>query len=288
MKEKYTMNLNIDDLLAFIYYARLNKIKLTKRDLFAVCFTKSFSEIKLFLRTLEECGVKIGVTSYEHIIPLIDNIEDCRSVLNYLIEISTKDKTALNSCYRQLVLLSNSQGDVNKIFEETKELGLQLNEVWREKWKDKASLNSGFVDVRTMYLHHHVEDFIQKYQEYYNQVLNFDIPNLKSKIANMDADTKHSPKIIKSYLRNKYVKQFAREVSMGNCQLCESRAPFEDSFGTPFLEVHHIEWLSRGGKDDIENVIALCPNCHRKMHIVDQEEDVTKLKRRAIELALVE
>ena len=281
-------NLNIDDLLAFIYYAKLNKIKLTKRDLFAVCFTKSFSEIRLFLRGLEECGVKIGVTSYEHIIPLIDNIEDCRRVLNYLIEISIKDKAALSSCYRQLVMLSNSQDDVNKIFEEIGELGLQLNEVWREKWKDKGILNSGFVDVRTMYLHHHVEDFIQKYHEYYNQILSFNIPNLKRKIAGMDADTKHSTRTIKSYLRNKYVKQLAREVSMGNCQLCESRAPFEDSFGRPFLEVHHIEWLSRGGKDDIENVIALCPNCHRKMHIVDQEEDIIKLKRRAIELALVE
>ncbi|WP_163591073.1 HNH endonuclease, partial [Klebsiella variicola] len=36
--------------------------------------------------------------------------------------------------------------------------------------------------------------------------------------------------------------------------------------GTPFLEVHHIEWLSNGGEDSVENAIALCPNCHRQAH----------------------
>ncbi|WP_296863638.1 HNH endonuclease [Thermosyntropha sp.] len=29
----------------------------------------------------------------------------------------------------------------------------------------------------------------------------------------------------------------------------------------------HIEWLSRGGTDTIDNTVALCPNCHRKMHV---------------------
>ncbi len=28
------------------------------------------------------------------------------------------------------------------------------------------------------------------------------------------------------------------------------------------LEVHHITWVKKGGSNDIENLIALCPNCH--------------------------
>ena len=44
------------------------------------------------------------------------------------------------------------------------------------------------------------------------------------------------------------------------------RAPFNDKKGRPFLESHHIRWLSEGGADSIDNVAALCPNCHRKMH----------------------
>jgi 5-methylcytosine-specific restriction protein A len=39
------------------------------------------------------------------------------------------------------------------------------------------------------------------------------------------------------------------------------------------LEVHHIQWLSNDGDDTIDNIVALCPNCHRKMHILDLEKD---------------
>jgi 5-methylcytosine-specific restriction protein A len=31
--------------------------------------------------------------------------------------------------------------------------------------------------------------------------------------------------------------------------------------------------LARGGPDCIDNAIALCPNCHRKMHVLDRLKD---------------
>ncbi len=52
----------------------------------------------------------------------------------------------------------------------------------------------------------------------------------------------------------------------GKCQRCKRDAPFKREDGSPYLEVHHIEWLSRGGEDSVENAIALCPNCHRQAH----------------------
>ncbi|MGR5411063.1 HNH endonuclease [Vibrio sp. PNB22_8_1] len=53
----------------------------------------------------------------------------------------------------------------------------------------------------------------------------------------------------------------------GVCELCKSPAPFKrKKDNTPYLEVHHKVRLSDGGEDTIENVIALCPNCHRKVH----------------------
>ncbi|EPK7359198.1 HNH endonuclease [Kluyvera ascorbata] len=52
----------------------------------------------------------------------------------------------------------------------------------------------------------------------------------------------------------------------GKCQSCKRDAPFLKEDGTPFLEVHHIEWLSNGGEDSVGNAIALCPNCHRQAH----------------------
>lgn len=80
-----------------------------------------------------------------------------------------------------------------------------------------------------------------------------------------------------SYSRNSYVSEYAKRRAKGICQLCEKFAPFNDAKGNPFLETHHIIRLADGGADSIENTVALCPNCHRKMHILNQEEDVRKL-----------
>jgi len=53
----------------------------------------------------------------------------------------------------------------------------------------------------------------------------------------------------------------------GRCDLCEGPAPFERAVdGTPYLEVHHIRALADGGEDTLRNAVALCPNCHRKVH----------------------
>lgn len=81
-----------------------------------------------------------------------------------------------------------------------------------------------------------------------------------------------------TYERNLFVSEYAKRRAMGKCQLCNQPAPFNDKKGRPFLESHHIEWLSRGGEDTIENSVALCPNCHRKMHILEKQEDVSTLK----------
>ncbi len=64
---------------------------------------------------------------------------------------------------------------------------------------------------------------------------------------------------------------------MGQCQLCNEPAPFSRPSGEPYLEVHHVVWLARGGEDSVANAVALCPNCHRKMHILDDQRDVARL-----------
>ena len=78
--------------------------------------------------------------------------------------------------------------------------------------------------------------------------------------------------------RSPYVAEYAKRRANGRCQLCGNPAPFADSHGKPYLESHHIVWLSAGGSDTIENTVALCPNCHKKMHIVNDAGDVEKLK----------
>ena len=79
------------------------------------------------------------------------------------------------------------------------------------------------------------------------------------------------------YTRNKYVSEYAKRRADGKCQLCGRLAPFYDNEGRPYLEAHHIIRLADGGEDSENNVVALCPNCHRKMHSLNLEEDVNKL-----------
>ncbi len=83
----------------------------------------------------------------------------------------------------------------------------------------------------------------------------------------------------KAYERDPYVSEFAKRRAKGRCQLCQQDAPFCDSKGRPFLESHHIVWLSRDGEDSIENAVALCPNCHRKMHVLDRAQDRAELSK---------
>ena len=81
----------------------------------------------------------------------------------------------------------------------------------------------------------------------------------------------------RTYERNAYVSEYAKRRAAGRCQLCNNSAPFLDKRGKPFLETHHIVWLSKGGSDTIDNTVALCPNCHRKMHTLNRKEDVDRL-----------
>jgi 5-methylcytosine-specific restriction protein A len=80
------------------------------------------------------------------------------------------------------------------------------------------------------------------------------------------------------YERNPFITQLAKKRADGVCQLCELPAPFFGKTGEPYLETHHIEWLSNGGSDSIHNVVALCPNCHAKMHVLDSDQDKRKLR----------
>lgn len=84
--------------------------------------------------------------------------------------------------------------------------------------------------------------------------------------------------VTQQYQRNPWVAEYARRRAAGHCELCTEPAPFKKKSGEPFLEVHHIEWLAKGGSDTIENTVALCPNCHRKMHVAQVQADLIHLQ----------
>lgn len=67
--------------------------------------------------------------------------------------------------------------------------------------------------------------------------------------------------------RNMYLPELIKRMANGKCQLCGQVLDYKDSAGRPYLEAHHVIPLADDGPDSIDNMVALCPNCHRKMHV---------------------
>jgi 5-methylcytosine-specific restriction protein A len=88
-----------------------------------------------------------------------------------------------------------------------------------------------------------------------------------------------------AYVRDAAVAEYAKRLANGLCDLCEKPAPFRNKQKEAYLECHHVIWLAQGGEDTIANAVALCPNCHRKMHVLNHKADQEKLNRRAAERA---
>lgn len=74
------------------------------------------------------------------------------------------------------------------------------------------------------------------------------------------------------YDRNPEVSAYVKKRAKGKCDLCGKKAPFKDRKGLPYLEEHHVIRLADGGNDSIDNAVALCPNCHRKVHVIKSND----------------
>jgi len=61
--------------------------------------------------------------------------------------------------------------------------------------------------------------------------------------------------------------EWLQQAYAGRCQIClfDPRA----RYGRRLCHGHHIQWLSRGGEDEIENMILVCPNHHTAVHHAD-------------------
>jgi len=78
---------------------------------------------------------------------------------------------------------------------------------------------------------------------------------------------------INKYTRSPFINKYIKNLAKGKCALCKLDAPFTDKNNEPFLHVHHIKYLANGGIDTPKNCVAVCPNCHAKIHNLESDED---------------
>jgi len=178
------------------------------------------------------------------------------------------------------VIFNNKEFDADYRFEGTKAKDVDLQRIgFRalliEEFKKVFPHRKGFFNIK---IGADINQFIFDYQlneDIYNERLEHDI--VKSRKDGKDARLKRlaeatkKPASVKvtsvAFLRNSDVIVEVLERAGGKCEGCLQDAPFlRAKDNTPYLEVHHKKPLSEGGEDTVDNALALCPNCHRKMH----------------------
>jgi len=84
------------------------------------------------------------------------------------------------------------------------------------------------------------------------------------------------------YSRASEVRDYVMARADGECEGCEEPAPFTSKTGEPYLHAHHVHELSNGGSDTPDTVIALCPNCHYRVHHGEDGEEYNQELRETL------
>ncbi|WP_427814821.1 HNH endonuclease (plasmid) [Enterococcus sp. 22-H-5-01] len=165
------------------------------------------------------------------------------------------------------------RGLIKLIAEPYQELQLDKNGEEREVWKFPIKLldDSKGVIPTISELNENYKVRKKNSIKHNNQEIEIKNSRYKGKVSS------YREVISTTYERDPDIIEYAKRRANGICELCGIQLDFKDKEGRPFLETHHIKWLSMGGEDTIENTAALCPNCHKRMHIKNDSTDVEKL-----------
>ena len=120
-----------------------------------------------------------------------------------------------------------------------------------------------------------IEDYVSTSLQEFNKNFNDEVASAlavspserRKRLENAEKYPQKVTVAMSVYKKNPDVVAEALIRAKGCCEGCEKSAPFvRKKDNSPYLEVHHIIPLSVGGEDTLDNVIALCPNCHREKH----------------------
>lgn len=112
------------------------------------------------------------------------------------------------------------------------------------------------------------KDIIKRSIPNVSKINNIDdlIKPLDNKLRDRSATIKQ---VIAKYIeRNPRLSRLLKQKFNYRCQLCDQEG-FIKKNGEPYAEAHHLENLASGGPDLSDNILVLCPNCHRKLHFAD-------------------
>ena len=172
----------------------------------------------------------------------------------------------LTKC-KKIGLLNNSRRGYWKITERGKKVFISANgdsEMFYNKyiriWKD--FYKTGVIGCN-------IEDdnvLFQNFRQHY-----IDIQNTESEIEYV-----HRTKLVEEYKRDPQIRQEALKKEKYKCFFDNNHITFPTSNCEVYMEGHHIIPVSRKESftqdlDVVENILCLCPTCHRKIHLATSE-----------------
>lgn len=86
-----------------------------------------------------------------------------------------------------------------------------------------------------------------------------------------------------AYERSPEVVAYTQKRSNYGCEIngCGYEG-FVKEDGARYIEVHHVQPLAEGGEDSIDNTVATCPNCHRKLHYSKDKVTLARFVRETV------
>jgi 5-methylcytosine-specific restriction enzyme A len=82
-------------------------------------------------------------------------------------------------------------------------------------------------------------------------------------------------KMRSTYERNRKLVRQLNTLYNGRCQVTGHDSPL--LYGIATAEAHHLVYRSRGGQDELDNIVLVCPNLYTAIHGVDAKFDYAKL-----------
>jgi len=152
----------------------------------------------------------------------------------------------------------------------------------------KAAMNAAglrdvdFIDVQTFVYRsdwYTPADLERKRDDFEQETTKLESKSLEELVDNVKKSKPKPARIVHGvyYHRDPNIAALVKKDAKGICDLCGQDAPFKNHQGKPYLENHHVLYLAGGGEDDVGNCVALCPNCHAKMHVLNSESDRERL-----------
>ena len=192
-----------------------------------------------------------------------------KEFVEYLINLNLKDASVKKYSQQVPVFIKSiTDKDIYNIFS-LEDLSIFFEKI--KKNKEFIAVNQRGNSMYSAGINHYYNFFEGRVTQNFDNAVSFSIRD--SRENRLNRLSKYSSKAVSQevkttvYLRNPDVVAERLYLANGYCEDCGNKAPFNrKTDSSPYLEVHHIIPLSENGSDDIENTVALCPNCHRKRH----------------------